>query len=140
MGVPTSEVGYTPAMPRREEHEVHKRHVVALEKKKKLINTSANSLYIKFNVNTICKQYGIPQCVHCLNVPVLCFHIWPDDGSFEPKNFAEFLIIFTNICCVIVRTNLLYHINASSVSRFVPRGQTDVTKQVVAFRNFCKSV
>jgi hypothetical protein len=25
MGVPTSEVGYTPAMPRREEHEAHKR-------------------------------------------------------------------------------------------------------------------
>jgi len=24
MGVPTSEVGYTPAMPRREAHEVHK--------------------------------------------------------------------------------------------------------------------
>jgi len=23
MGVPTSEVGYTPAMPRREDHEVH---------------------------------------------------------------------------------------------------------------------
>jgi len=36
MGVPTSEVGYTPAMPRREEHEVHKGHVVALEKKKTL--------------------------------------------------------------------------------------------------------
>jgi hypothetical protein len=34
MGVPTSEVGYTPAMPRREGHEVHKGHVVALEKKK----------------------------------------------------------------------------------------------------------
>ena len=31
MGVPTSEVGYTPAMPRREDHEVHKGHVVALE-------------------------------------------------------------------------------------------------------------
>ena len=30
MGVPTSEVGYTPAMPRREDHEVHKGHVVAL--------------------------------------------------------------------------------------------------------------
>ena len=29
MGVPTSEVGYTPAMPRREDHEVHKGHVVA---------------------------------------------------------------------------------------------------------------
>ena len=25
MGVPTSEVGYTPAVPRREDHEVHKR-------------------------------------------------------------------------------------------------------------------
>jgi len=24
MGVPTSEIGYTPAMPRREDHEVHK--------------------------------------------------------------------------------------------------------------------
>ena len=30
MGVPTSEVGYTPAMSRREDHEVHKGHVVAL--------------------------------------------------------------------------------------------------------------
>jgi len=34
MSVPTSEVGYTSAMPRREEHEVQKGHVVALEKKK----------------------------------------------------------------------------------------------------------
>ena len=30
MGVPTSEVGYTPAMSRREDHEVHKGHVMAL--------------------------------------------------------------------------------------------------------------
>ena len=30
MGVQTSEVGFTPAMPRREDHEVHKGHVVAL--------------------------------------------------------------------------------------------------------------
>ena len=34
MGVPTSEVGYTPAMPKREDHEVHKGHGVALDKKK----------------------------------------------------------------------------------------------------------
>ena len=33
MGVPTSEVGYTPAMPRRGDHEVHKGQVVAMEKK-----------------------------------------------------------------------------------------------------------
>jgi hypothetical protein len=34
MGVPTSEVGYTPAVSRREDHEIHKGHVVAMEKKK----------------------------------------------------------------------------------------------------------
>jgi len=32
MGVPNSEVGYTPAMPRSEDHEVHKGHVVVLGK------------------------------------------------------------------------------------------------------------
>jgi len=30
------------------------------------------------------------KCVRTLNVPGLCFHIWPDDGSFEPKHVAEF--------------------------------------------------
>jgi len=34
MGVSTSEVGYTPAMPTREDYEVHKGHVVALGKRK----------------------------------------------------------------------------------------------------------
>jgi len=37
MGVPNSEVGYTPAMPRREDHEVHKGHVAAALDKKKLL-------------------------------------------------------------------------------------------------------
>jgi len=36
MGVPTSEVGYTPAMPRREDHEVHKDMWWHWTKKKKL--------------------------------------------------------------------------------------------------------
>jgi hypothetical protein len=36
MGVPNSEVGYIPAMPRREDHEVHMGHVVTLEKNKYL--------------------------------------------------------------------------------------------------------
>jgi len=35
------------------------------------------------------KQYGIPQCVHSVNVPGMCFHISPDDGSLEPKYVAE---------------------------------------------------
>ena len=38
MGVPTSEVGNTPAMLRREDHEVHKGNVVALGEKKKKKN------------------------------------------------------------------------------------------------------
>jgi hypothetical protein len=33
MGVPASEVGYTSAMPRREEHEVHKRTCGGIGKK-----------------------------------------------------------------------------------------------------------
>ena len=32
-GCPNLRVGYTPAMPRREDHEIHKGHVVALGKK-----------------------------------------------------------------------------------------------------------
>ena len=36
MGVLTSEVGYTPAMPRREDHEVHKRTCGGTGPKKKL--------------------------------------------------------------------------------------------------------
>jgi hypothetical protein len=43
MAVPTSEVGYTPAMPRREDHEVHKGHVVAMEREK----TQRNSTFKK---------------------------------------------------------------------------------------------
>jgi hypothetical protein len=35
MGVPTSEVGYTSATTGREDHEVHKGHVVALGKERK---------------------------------------------------------------------------------------------------------
>ena len=34
MGVPNSEVGYTPAMTRSEDHEVHKGHVEVLGEKK----------------------------------------------------------------------------------------------------------
>jgi len=35
MGVPTWEVGYTSAIPRREDHEVRQGHVGALDLKKK---------------------------------------------------------------------------------------------------------
>ena len=63
MGVPTSEVGYTAAMPRREDHEVHRDtwwhwgHVVALggkEKSSKLKPMSVAS-------NRSNKQRNIPK-------------------------------------------------------------------------------
>ena len=37
MGVPNSEVGYTPAMSRREDYEVHKGYVVALGEEKSIL-------------------------------------------------------------------------------------------------------
>ena len=43
MGVPTSEVGYTAAMPRREDHEVHKDMWWHWTKKQK--NTDLNNKY-----------------------------------------------------------------------------------------------
>ena len=46
MGVPTSEVGYTPAMPGREDHEVHKGHVVALDQKKNIDGIDKSLLYL----------------------------------------------------------------------------------------------
>ena len=45
MSVPTSEVGYTLTMPRREDHGVHKGHVVALEKKSALHIRDLSSHY-----------------------------------------------------------------------------------------------
>ena len=39
MGVPTSEVGYTSAMPRREDHEVHKRTCGGIEGGGSTVNT-----------------------------------------------------------------------------------------------------
>jgi len=66
---------------------------------------------MSFNVNTICKQYGILHCVHSLNVLVLCFHIWPDDGSFEPKYVAQFIILIA-IYIVVLLTGINYYIIA----------------------------
>ena len=41
-----------------------------------------------------------------------CFHIWPDDGSFELKHVAEFLILITIYIysCVIDWIKFLYNI------------------------------
>ena len=40
MGVPNSEVGYTSAMPRREDHEVHKRTCGGTGQKKNIVDSS----------------------------------------------------------------------------------------------------
>jgi len=33
----------------------------------------SHTVHKTVNVNTVYKQYGISQCTHSLNVPVLCF-------------------------------------------------------------------
>ena len=42
------------------------------------------------------------------NVPVMCFHIWLDDGSFVPKHVAEFLVLVT-IHIVALLTEITYY-------------------------------
>jgi len=53
MGVPSSEVVYTPAMPRREDHEVHKGHVVALGQKKVLLTLHLSIILVINQLNAL---------------------------------------------------------------------------------------
>jgi hypothetical protein len=46
MGVPTSEVGYTSVTTGRGDHEVHKGHVVAMEKKTRIRSTDLAVPYV----------------------------------------------------------------------------------------------
>jgi len=62
MGVPTSEVGYTPAMPRKEDHEVHKGHVVALDQKINLVNP------LNAELNPSCPLLALFRAHHILHV------------------------------------------------------------------------
>jgi hypothetical protein len=41
------------------------------------------------------------QCAHPLNVAVLSFCIWLNDGSNEPKHVAEFFILIIIIGCLL---------------------------------------
>ena len=62
MGVPTSEVGYTPAMPRREDHEDHNGHVVVLGEKENIyLLTSLNLTHEQLPDDDIyvSKHFGI---------------------------------------------------------------------------------
>ena len=39
----------------------------------------------------------------------LCFYIWPDDDSFDPKHVTEFLILIT-VYIVVLLTGINYYI------------------------------
>jgi len=56
MGVPTSEVGYTSAMPRREDHEVRQGHVGHWIKKKKIQFSDTKQKYIRIKKNQLDAQ------------------------------------------------------------------------------------
>jgi hypothetical protein len=60
MGVPTSEVGYTSATTGRGDHEVHKGHVVALEKKN-------NSVPIQHEQADLCNENAMFSLRYYLN-------------------------------------------------------------------------
>ena len=74
MGVPTSEVGYTPAMPRREDHEVHKGHVAG---EKKLPSKVARSGHRK--------EVAVPVLWPVPEAVVTVFST-PDDGCGDTRN------------------------------------------------------
>jgi len=59
MGFPTSEVGYTPAMPRREDHEVHKstRTCGGIGKKFFFVENEVGPDCGHSQVNHICRKF-----------------------------------------------------------------------------------
>jgi len=67
---------------------------------------------MNFSVNTICKQYGIPQCVHCPNVPGLCFDICPDDCSFRTETYHRIFNTDHYIFIVVLLTAINHYIIA----------------------------
>ena len=72
MGVPTSEVGYTPAMSRREDHEVHKRTCGGIGKKKVLITNTLNVFLSPVKGKEIPLQAWIgPEVSRRLRLPYL---------------------------------------------------------------------
>ena len=60
MGVPASEVGYTPAMPRREDHEVHKDFMVLKPKFYQLTQTMVSAGIFPFRENSNIIVYENP--------------------------------------------------------------------------------
>jgi hypothetical protein len=53
----------------------------------------------------VLKLYGLrvrvrtPQCAHSLNVLILCFDIWPDDGSVNRNISPNFNIDYQYMLC-----------------------------------------
>ena len=75
------------------------------------------------------------------HVPVLCFHIWSDDDSFEQKHVTEFLILIA-IYVVVLLTGINYSIIAIHNGMAPIKGQSVFTdewkskrKCTPAFRN-----
>ena len=95
MGVSNSEVGYTPAMPRREDHEVHKGHVVALEKKKNILVTRKAERALWCNKHKIRKRKKTSSFNHA-------------DHSFdELKLIINFRLLWLHSGHVVVCTAIL---------------------------------
>ena len=105
MGVPTSEVGYTPAMPRREDHEVHKDMWWHWTKKKKeLPNVDVNALSEIFLSGLQPKIY---VCVY--NIFQVPLHVFPISSALifaKQSNYEDLHMALSSIhllfedCCL----------------------------------------
>jgi len=75
MGVPNSEVGYTPAMPRREGHEVHKDMWGHWKKEKKIESENLNRFDLSKDELCVycCDAYGVEIFLLYIIVPVVLY-------------------------------------------------------------------
>jgi hypothetical protein len=78
------------------------------------------------------------------------FHSVKNLGRYEQKCILFFMLSTLCSCQILIKLefsrqvlqkywNIQFHENLSSVSRVSPRGRTDMTKLIVAFRNFANA-
>jgi len=101
MGVPTSEVGYTPAMPRREDHEVHKDMWWPWTKKYLVTSrdhkTSPLCSVLHSPVTSTLLGPKIFLSTLCLNILSLCSSLNVRDQVSHPHKTGKIIVLYNLI-------------------------------------------
>ena len=97
MGVPTSEVCYIPAMTRREDHEVHKGRVVALE------GGEVHGFLVNIVV-TLCYVVMLFYVVFCYVIDMLCYYVTVCCVMLSYVMFCYCYVIYVIVmlCCYVM--------------------------------------